>query len=422
MRYHASILCAIVFFALMESGFAQGIYLPAVGPVNRAMGGASVAAPLDATGALYRNPATMAALPSSQLDMSVGLLLADYEVASEIPGLGAGVTGGEPGANPLVNGAWVHQMPNDRLRFGFGFNTAAGYFANSPVDATNPILAPPPVGFGRFSGSAQFFQMTPALSYLVSDRLSVGVSPILSMGLFTSNFSPFVPPNADGRYPSGNGTRFSWGGGVQLGAFYIHNSCWRFGASLRSPIWHEPFRYHAEDENGLPTVNETRFDLPLVASLGLSYSPDACTLIAFDTRFTDNQNAAGFGDAAQFQPDGSIGGLGWNSQMSFAIGLQRKITQRFYARFGYMYATRLIDGPEAAINASGTNLAYRHLPSCGASIRLADHVSISFAYSYSPKATISGPIYLPDNTPIPGSEASNQMAAHAAEFGVSVSY
>ncbi len=43
MRYHASISCAIVFFALMESGFAQGIYLPAVGPVNRAMGGASVA-------------------------------------------------------------------------------------------------------------------------------------------------------------------------------------------------------------------------------------------------------------------------------------------------------------------------------------------------------------------------------------------
>ena len=66
--------------------------------------------------------------------------------------------------------------------------------------------------------------MTPALSYLVSDRLSVGVSPILSMGLFTSNFSPFVPPNSDWRYPSGNGTRFSWGGGVQLGAFYIHNS------------------------------------------------------------------------------------------------------------------------------------------------------------------------------------------------------
>ena len=93
MRYHASILCAIVFFASMESGFAQGIYLPAVGPVNRAMGGASVAAPLDATGALYRNPATMAALPSSQLDMSVGLLLADYEVGSEISGLVAGVTG-----------------------------------------------------------------------------------------------------------------------------------------------------------------------------------------------------------------------------------------------------------------------------------------------------------------------------------------
>lgn len=400
----------------------QGIYLPAVGPVNRAMGGAAVAAPLDATGALYWNPATIAALPSSQLDMSVGLLLSDYEVTSEIPGLGAGVTHGEPGANPLVNGAWVHQMPNDRLRFGFGFNTAAGYFANSPTDPTNPILAPPPLGFGRFSGSAQFFQMTPAISYLVSDRLSIGVSPILSMGLFTSNFSPFVAPNADGRYPSGNGTRFSWGGGIQVGAFYIHNSCWRFGASVRSPIWHERFRYHAEDANGMPIVNETHFDLPMIVSLGTSYSPNDRTLIAFDTRFIDNNNAEGFGDPAQFQTDGSLGGLGWNSQMSFAIGIQRKVTERFYARLGYMYATRLIDSPEAAFNASGTNLSYRHLPSCGASIRLADNVSISFAYSYSPEARISGPIYLPNNVAIPGSMAGNVMDAHAAEFGVSVTY
>ncbi|MDD4033102.1 MAG: hypothetical protein PHS48_07655, partial [Bacteroidales bacterium] len=40
---------------------AQGILLRGMGAVNESMGGAAVAAPLDATGAIYWNPASISA-------------------------------------------------------------------------------------------------------------------------------------------------------------------------------------------------------------------------------------------------------------------------------------------------------------------------------------------------------------------------
>jgi|GEM_PF-5079256 len=64
---------------------AQGLVVPFIGPVNRSMGSAAVAAPLDAMGAVYWNPATMSALPSSELSFGMCLSLADIETASVIP-------------------------------------------------------------------------------------------------------------------------------------------------------------------------------------------------------------------------------------------------------------------------------------------------------------------------------------------------
>src|SRR5262249_7187361 len=81
---------------------AQGFVLAGAGPVNRSMGGASTAAPLDATGALFWNPATISGLPSSELDFALELLYPRSTVSSAIsgdalgpglpPGLAAGTT------------------------------------------------------------------------------------------------------------------------------------------------------------------------------------------------------------------------------------------------------------------------------------------------------------------------------------------
>ena len=70
----APLLAALALVLAAEPAAAQGPVLSGAGPVNRAMGGAAVAAPLDATGTLYWNPAGIGGLPSSELDVGLELL------------------------------------------------------------------------------------------------------------------------------------------------------------------------------------------------------------------------------------------------------------------------------------------------------------------------------------------------------------
>ena len=75
-------LAQLTVLMIASLSHAQGLVLTSVGPVNRSMGGASAAAPLDASGALYWNPATLSGLPSSELDGGLELLYARARVSS----------------------------------------------------------------------------------------------------------------------------------------------------------------------------------------------------------------------------------------------------------------------------------------------------------------------------------------------------
>jgi long-chain fatty acid transport protein len=407
--------------------FGQGIVLPASGAVNRGMAGAAVAAPLDAMGALYWNPATISGLEKSELSANFELLLPTYDVSSSIPGVGAGSTGAEPGVSPIPNIGWVHKTQNEGLTFGLGLQTVAGYYANTPADSSNPVLDAPPAGFaspaglGRFAGQAIYLQMAPVVSYAVSERLSFAAGPVVTLGNVSSNVNYFSTPNANGLYPTGNGTRYMWGGGFQLGTYYIHNDCLRFGASYKSPSWMEHFRYHSEDATGAPRVLSSNFDLPMIVSIGTAFSPSEETVFALDVRYLDYENADGFGDEAKFNPDFSVVGLGWRSQTSVVIGAQHQLSEVLYVRAGYMFATELVDDADAFFNL-GANLGYQHIASLGATVKLNENLALNMAYSYAATSSIEGPVVTAVNTPVPGSSVRNAINVHVVTLGISVGY
>jgi len=64
------------------------------------------------------------------------------------------------------------------------------------------------------------------------------------------------PDDADGsgvaRYPQGAGTRYSWGGGFQVGALLHHRHRLALRFSVKSPQWFEPARINSADELGYP--------------------------------------------------------------------------------------------------------------------------------------------------------------------------
>src|SRR5204863_6707 len=93
-----------------------------------------------------------------------------------------------------------------------------------------------------------------------------------------------------GTYPAATHGRLQAGAGVQAGIFYNYDACWHFGASLKSPQWFETFRYNSADELGRPRSAEFRFDYPLMASVGASYTGLQGWVLAADFRYIDYHN------------------------------------------------------------------------------------------------------------------------------------
>ncbi len=411
----------IVFFCLVVVGSkhlaAQGLIVSAAGPVNRSMGGASTAAPLDAIGAIYWNPATITQLPSNEIGLGLDLLFANQEVRSSF-GPFAGETKSDTGAFPIPNFGWVHKTSNPYITFGLGLNSVAGFKTNLNADPTNPILAPPPFGLGLVSSEASFMQFAPVGAFQLTDTLSVAVGPTITTGQVGVQPFVFDSPNANG-YPSGRATRYHWGAGFQLGAFYKPNLCWKYGVSLKSPTWMETFEFESTDANGGPRQLTAELDLPLILSLGTAYTGFERWLFALDVRYLDYGNTQGLGDPAEFNGTGKLMGLGWNSVLATAMGAQFQWNDRLSLRTGYSFNQNPVSNSESFFNVA-TPLIYQHMVSTGGSWLLSESTACHLAYSYMFENTRTGPLYAPGIGAIPGSSVDNTLDAQVLSFGVSL--
>ena len=164
-----------------------------VGPINRSMGGAATAAPLDTLGALYWNPATITALPNST-DFGLELLLPHSSLGSSVKAgaLGPGVppinllgnTQSSAGVFPLPAFGVVYRPQDSMLTYGLGVLSVGGFSTNFPGSTTNPVLTPPPpngLGLGPIFTQYQLMQVIPTVSMQVTEALSLGFSPIVDL-------------------------------------------------------------------------------------------------------------------------------------------------------------------------------------------------------------------------------------------------
>lgn len=420
MEFRRGILLLLLVVFHVSPVLAQGVYVSSSGPVSRSLGGATTAAPLDALSAMYWNPAAISGLQSSQVEFSNDLLFANHTVSSSVFGV-SGSTDADPGVYPIPNVAWVHKRADSPVTFGFAINAVAGFKTNLPSDPTNPVLAPPPIGLGQVTSEAAFVQVVPTISVALTDKLSVGAGPMVTLGQIS--VSPFVfdTPNANGRYASGSANRYHWGGGVQGGIFYVPNPDWSFGASVKSPTFMEQFDFQSEDATGAPRTLTTDVNLPLIVSLGGAYTGLEDWLFSLDLRYFDYANTDGLGDKAVFTPTGKLEGLDWSSVFALATGVQRKVTDKLAVRAGYTYNQNPIKNSETFFNIASP-LIYQHMLSTGLGYELNPCVAVNVAYSYMPNMTRTGPIILPGVGTVPTSSVTAELDSHFFSFGVVARY
>ena len=394
MKFHLrtlalySVFCAILFFP--ETADAQGVLFRGVGAVSEGFGSATTAAPLDSAGAIYWNPASISGLKHSEMQFGVGIVMSETELSSTMPGpfhpttnplAGAGSTSGSAGSIPAPSAAMVWKMPNKRWTLGFMFAGIGGASTMYPTDFENPIMR---AAGGTRTSNVQILQVLPTISYQLTKRLSIGVTPALDMGKLEIHPSAIAGPTSH----EPTGTRYLWGAGVNAGLFYQADNCFNYGFTIKSPQWIEKVMVY--DSTGSHYLD---LDLPLILSTGVSYTGFRNTVLAVDFRYFDWGNTVGFRNAG-FDAAGNFVGLGWQNIFSVAMGVERKINDRLKLRMGYCFNENPIKAENSMYNVASP-LLMEHTLSCGASWTFAKEWDVAISYTHAFQKEITGPFVAP---------------------------
>ncbi len=421
-RWHASgatcvwlwLACGLVALTIGSQASGQGIALRGVSPVNESMAGAAAGCPIDAAGALQWNPASISGLPASDMSFGMELILPQSELSSRInaralghgfpPVTLAGSTDSEPGVTPVPDMAFVRKVDGSPVDIWAGDlrrrrlvgQLSGQHDQPDPHAAAAAWLGPgQPGGHGRHRPNRSDRRPTKSTS-----TWSIGFAPTITMAkLYATPLFLGAKDDANGdgfaTFPAGVGTRYAWGGGFQVGAYYTTDVGWHFGASVKSPQWVEPFRFNSEDELGNPRSVKFNLYYPTIVSLGASYSRFERWIFAGDVRYFDYGNALGFADSG-FNADGSVKGLGWKSVASVALGVQRQVTNRLFVRGGYCYNGNPIT-PDAVEFNVASPLVVQHSLHTGFSYCFDDNWIVAMAYVHCFENSVTGPLQTLDS-------------------------
>ncbi len=427
LRFLALVCLALHLVGLAQTCMGQGLMIPGVGAKNRSFGGAATGNALDTAGGLFFNPATLSQMQGRRIIIGVEIPFISESVSSSAFG-SSGETDAKVGIFPLSTTALTYRDESlPELTYGLGMFSAGGLFGNYPADESNPVLSPPPpngVGAGQLFNLLSLLQFTPAVAAQMTERLSIGGGPIITLATLQLAPVTLAPPddaNGDGffSYPQAIGTHPHYGLGFQIGAFYKGDAGLNFGCSYKSPNWLEKIKINSHDEIGRPRPLTFHLDLPPVYSLGVSYEGLPCWLLAADIRYTDYNSVSVLSDSG-FNPDGSVRGVGWESVWSLSLGVQRQLGEKASLRVGWFCTENPIPDALTAFNI-GAPAYYTNIVSTGLSCRLSEAIALDLGYFYAPRSQISGPFVTPAG-PLPGTQITDSVSSHSILMSLAFDY
>jgi len=405
MKRKGFALLLVLALAAPAAYAGNGHMLHGVGAVNSSMGGAGVALPNDALGALLLNPALLAELDGSRFSFS-----AEYNTQKNAVESHAGPFSGrtEDDSDPALIPAfgWTRHKAGTRLGYGVGFLGLAGFGADYRQDSTNPILAPQPIGFGRVYSNYQLMKVPAVVAWKVNDSFSVGVSLNAARSSLTAEPAGFASPDCSGPagpcfFPHVNGDS-AWGFGLGVGAYYKINPAFALGLSYNTETDFEDFEWNSAVANpGLPTFGTHRkiklhLNAPPVLVGGLAFTPNDRWAIAVDGKWINYENTEGFKDT-----------LGFKDITVFDAGVQWKATDSVTLRAGYNVAENAIPEELTFINVPVPAI-FEDRIAAGFGMRANEHLMLDAAYYHVFKNSITGP-FLGPTGPVPGTSVTTEM-------------
>jgi len=425
------------FLIFATAALAQsGHIMQGVGAVNMSMGGASTAQPLDISGALQWNPASISTFDDKILKFDIGLFFSSPQLNSTVPEFDtsgqptgnffSGTTADDRGVSPMPALAMVWGKEGSKHTFGASAFGISGFGVTFPESTTNPINMPQSMGgFGRIESDYMLLQVGLTWAYELSDQFSIGIEPTFNYAALELAPNPTANPSAAG-YPSTDKAT-ALGFGAQLGLFYDSGTGFKAGASYKTAQSFGDFEFENTYLDNSTSTNDFNMDYPAIYSLGLGYSLGDVDL-ALDYRLVDYENTDGFSETG-WTPTASVAGFGWENISIVSAGIQYKGIDKFPLRLGYTYSTNPINEDVAFFNIPATAII-KNAFQFGFSYELSDNFSLDAVYHHgaSGDATtgqLLNPMFIQNFPPygaIPGSEVSYDMTTDMIQVGVSYTF
>lgn len=403
-----------------------GHLMQGIGSVNMSMGGASTGQAIDISGALQWNPAGITEFSGNNLSVSAGLFMSNPKLSSTVNNGTTTMSGTteDQKANSVMPAVAFTFGKNDKHKFGVSIFGVSGFGVKYPEDMSNPVLAPQQYGgFGNMESNYMLMQVGFAYAYKVNKNLSIGIQPNLNYSSLKIHPNPLIGPSMSLGYPNSDNAS-AFGFGAQFGVYYKSDSGFKLGASYKTPVFFDEFKFKNTflDGSAAPD-NKFRMNFPAIYSIGTGYSNKMIDF-ALDYRYVDYENTKGF-KAKGWNMDGSIAGFGWQNISIVSAGLQYKGFEKFPLRIGYTYSSNPIK-PELTMFSIPASAIIKNAFEFGMGYKATPNLTINANYHYGTSSgattgTLLNPMMVSPGNPygaVPGSSVSYEMTTSMVQLGV----
>ncbi len=409
-----------------------GHIMQGIGATNMSMGGAATAQPIDISGAMQWNPASISAFDSKIFSVNAGAFFSSPVLSSKVSAQDgntySGTTKDDRGVSVMPALAMLWGKKNSNHTFGVSAFGISGFGVTFPESATNPVNMPQSQGgFGRIQSDYQLMQVGLTYAYKISKQFSIGLAPTFNYSSLKLAPNPLASPSQTLGYPVSDKAT-ALGMGAQFGIFYNSGMGIKLGASYKTKQQFSSFDFKNTylDGSAAPNV-KFKMNYPAIFSAGIGFSKKNIDL-AVDYRFVDYENTEGF-KAKGWTNTASVAGFGWKNMSIVSAGIQYKGIAKFPLRAGYTYCGNPIRSELAFFSIPATAVI-KNAFQLGTGYEFNKRVAVNVMYHHgSSGGSTSGPLLSPmmvtasnPNGAVPGSNVSYKMTTDLVMVGVNYKF
>ncbi|MEQ8660091.1 MAG: hypothetical protein RLW62_04680 [Gammaproteobacteria bacterium] len=408
----------------------NGYFMNGYSPAANAVGGTTVALPQDSM-VLSANPAGMRYVAPGY-DIIVRFLHPQRDAELDCRGIGA--------CDSVVRDASSREffaVPGFGLVRAFGERLHGGValFGNGGLNTTfdRPVYAetlariaglrPGDAGFttsGKVGVDFGQFIMAPGLSWRVTPKFDIGISPLLSVVKFKAyGLESFQPLSSDPGSLTNRDSEYVIGGGLRVGMMLELLPRLRLGAQYTTKLKHTRF----DKYDGLFPDNG-RFETPRHYAIGLAFDALHNLTVGVDVMQIQFATAAATGNSGPtanefangFAPARLLGGeqgvgFGWSNQTVVKAGVVYRFSDRLTFRLGWNGAEETTPSSQTLYGLIVPS-AFRNHVTGGMTIRIGERSELSWGYMHAFDAERSDPA-----SPLLGVPVKTNFAGDALDIG-----